>query len=90
VGPRAFRDASGKSRPTGIRSPDRPVRSESLYQLSYPGPCRCRWEDNIEMDHQEVTRVGMFWIDVAQDGDGWRAFVNMVINLESHKMLGIS
>ena len=24
--------------PTGIRSPDRPVRSESLYRLSYPGP----------------------------------------------------
>jgi hypothetical protein len=23
--------------PTGIRSPDRPVRSESLYRLSYPG-----------------------------------------------------
>jgi hypothetical protein len=24
--------------PTGIRSPDRPTRSESLYRLSYPGP----------------------------------------------------
>jgi hypothetical protein len=24
--------------PTGIRSPDRPVRSESLYRLRYPGP----------------------------------------------------
>ena len=23
---------------TGIRSPDRPSRSESLYRLSYPGP----------------------------------------------------
>jgi hypothetical protein len=23
---------------TGIRSPDRPARSESLYLLSYPGP----------------------------------------------------
>jgi hypothetical protein len=27
----------GKSRPTGIRSPDRPARSEPLYRLSYPG-----------------------------------------------------
>jgi hypothetical protein len=27
------------SPPTGIRSPDRPARSESLYRLSYPGPC---------------------------------------------------
>ena len=24
--------------PTGIRSPDRPARSESLYRLSYPPP----------------------------------------------------
>jgi hypothetical protein len=24
--------------PTGIRSPDRPTRSESIYRLSYPGP----------------------------------------------------
>ena len=24
--------------PTGIRSPDRPARSESLYRLSYTGP----------------------------------------------------
>jgi hypothetical protein len=28
--------------PTGIRSPDRPARSESLYRLTYPGPpCTC-------------------------------------------------
>ena len=26
------------SPPTGIRSPDRPARSESLYRLSYPDP----------------------------------------------------
>ena len=26
--------------PTGIRSPDRPARSESLYRLRYPGPPR--------------------------------------------------
>jgi hypothetical protein len=35
VGPRAGLD-SGKSRPTGIRSTDRPARSQSLYRLSYP------------------------------------------------------
>jgi hypothetical protein len=38
VGPRAGLDGCGKSRPTGIRSPDRPARSESLYRLRYPGP----------------------------------------------------
>jgi hypothetical protein len=38
VGPRAGLDSCGKSRPTGIRSPDRPARSESLYRLSYLCP----------------------------------------------------
>ena len=31
--------------PTGIRSPDRPGRSESLYRLSYPGPSERRREN---------------------------------------------
>jgi hypothetical protein len=30
------------------------------------GP-RCRWEDNIKMDLQEVERRGMDWIKLAQD-----------------------
>jgi hypothetical protein len=38
VGPTAGLDGCGKTRPTGIRSPDGPARSESLYRLSYPGP----------------------------------------------------
>jgi hypothetical protein len=37
VGPGAGLDRSGKSRPTGIRSPDLPASSESLYRLRYPG-----------------------------------------------------
>jgi hypothetical protein len=35
VGPRAGLDRCRKSRPTGIRSPNRLARSQSLYQLSY-------------------------------------------------------
>ena len=35
MGPRARLDSGGKSRPTGIRSPDRPACSQSLYRLSY-------------------------------------------------------
>ena len=35
VGPRAGLDG-GKSRPTGIQSPELPACSESLYRLSYP------------------------------------------------------
>jgi hypothetical protein len=38
VGPRAGLDRCGKYRPTGIRSPDRPAHSDSLYRLRYPGP----------------------------------------------------
>jgi hypothetical protein len=30
--------AENLATPTGILSPDRPARSESLYRLSYPGP----------------------------------------------------
>ena len=37
-GRRSERIGGKKSAPTGIRSPDRPVRSESLYRISYPGP----------------------------------------------------
>ena len=37
MGPRAGLDRRGKiSPPTGVRSPDRPARSQSLYRLSYP------------------------------------------------------
>jgi hypothetical protein len=42
VGPRAGLDRCGKSPPIGIRSPDRPARSKSLYRLSYPGPSAVR------------------------------------------------
>jgi hypothetical protein len=35
VGPKGQSGWGGKSRPTGIRSPDRPARSLSLYLLSY-------------------------------------------------------
>jgi hypothetical protein len=42
---------------------------------------RCRWEDNIEMNLQEVGCGGMVRIGLAQDRDRWRAVVNAVINL---------
>ena len=45
------------------------------------GRPRCRWEDNINMDLQEVGYEGMGWIDLAQDRDRWRALVNLVMNL---------
>jgi hypothetical protein len=41
---------------------------------------RCRWEDNIKMDLQEMGCVGMDWTDLAQDRYGWRVIVNAVMN----------
>jgi hypothetical protein len=41
---------------------------------------RRRWEDNIKVDLQDV-RGGRNWIDLAQNRDRWREFVNAVMNL---------
>ena len=53
-------------KPEGNRSLGRPKRG---------------WEDNIKMDLQEVGFEGVNWIDVAQDRDRLRAFMNEVMNL---------
>jgi hypothetical protein len=45
------------------------------------GRPRRRWEDNIKMDLQEVGCGSMVWIELAQETDRWRAFVNAVMNL---------
>jgi hypothetical protein len=45
------------------------------------GRPRCRWEDNIKMDLQEVGCGGKDCIEVADDRDIWRALVNAVMNL---------
>jgi len=42
---------------------------------------RRRWEDNINMDLQEVGCEGMKWIDLAQDRDRLQALVIAVMNL---------
>ena len=40
-----------------------------------------RWEDNIKIDLQEMGCGGTDWIQLAQDGDRWLAFVNAVMNI---------
>jgi len=45
------------------------------------GKPRRRWEDNIKMDLQEVGCGVMYWIELAQDRDRWRAVVNEVMNI---------
>jgi hypothetical protein len=40
-----------------------------------------RWRvDNIKMDLAKIEWDGVDWIDMAQDCDQWRAFVNTVLN----------
>jgi hypothetical protein len=46
------------------------------------GRPRCRWEDNIKDDLQEVGCGGMDWIELAQDRYRWQACVNAVMNLQ--------
>jgi len=46
MGPGPFWTGAENLSPTGIRSPDRPVCSELLYQLSYPGSSlRCKYTE---------------------------------------------
>ena len=53
-------------------------KPEGKRPLGRPG---CRWEDNIEMDLQELGCGGMNWIELAQDTYRWRTLVNAVMNL---------
>jgi hypothetical protein len=54
VSPSVVLDVCEKSRPTGIRSPDRPARSQSLYRLSYPG--HIKYKNNNNNNKLDYTR----------------------------------
>ena len=62
-------------------------KPEKKRQLGRP---RCRWEDNIKMDLQEVGCWGMDWIELAQNRDRWRALVNVVMKLRVPQNAGDS
>ena len=44
------------------------------------GRPRLRWEDNIEMNLQEVGGDCGDWMELAQERDRWRALVSKVMN----------
>jgi hypothetical protein len=45
------------------------------------GRPRCKWVNDIKMDHREIGWGGMDWIELGQDRNYWRALVKMVLNL---------
>jgi hypothetical protein len=45
------------------------------------GRSRRRWVDNIKMDLREIGWGATDWLDLAEDRDQWRAFVNTALNL---------
>jgi hypothetical protein len=44
------------------------------------GRSRRSWEDNIKMDLQEVGCEGVYWFELAEDGNRRRALVSAVMN----------
>jgi hypothetical protein len=46
------------------------------------GRPRRRWVDSIKMDLRDVGCDGRDWIDLGQDRDRWRVYVNAVMNLQ--------
>jgi hypothetical protein len=54
------------------------------------GRPRYRWVDNIKIDLRERRWGGMDLFDLIQDGDQWRALVNLVMNLRVPQNVGNS
>ena len=40
-----------------------------------------RWEENIRMDLKEICINTRNWVDLTQDRDYWKAFMNAALNL---------
>ena len=60
-------------------------RPEGKRPLGRP---RFGWENNSNMDHQEVGLGGTECINLAQDTDKWQALVNVVMNQRVQPMEG--
>jgi len=54
------------------------VRSKEESPLRRP---RCKLEDNVNVELQEVVCSGMDWMDTPQYRERWRALYNEVMNL---------
>ena len=49
------------------------------------GRTRCKWENNIRVDNNEIGIQTRNWIDLAQDRDCWRALVSAALNFQCHR-----
>jgi hypothetical protein len=45
------------------------------------GSPRCRWEDNIKMDNEEIVLSSVECICVVENRNRWRAVVNTAVTL---------
>jgi hypothetical protein len=63
VGPRASLDRCGKARLTGVRSPGRPARSQSLCRLNYPDHDRPNKRSLLINEHKGATSIKIKLID---------------------------
>jgi len=52
----------------------------NLTERDHFGEPRCRFENNVKMNLQEVGCGSMDWIKMTQDRDRWRALVNAEMN----------
>ena len=41
---------------------------------------RCRWEDNVRMDLEEIGIITRNWVESTQGRDYWRALVKVALN----------
>jgi len=63
------------------------LERRGVYRVGKPegkrplGRLKRRWEDNINMDLQEVGCGSIDWMELAQDRDRWRALVTAIMNL---------
>jgi hypothetical protein len=53
------------------------VKPEGKRPLERP---RRRWVHNVKMDLKEIGCDDVYWIDMAQDRDQWKALVKTVLN----------
>jgi hypothetical protein len=55
-------------------------RDRTTYKIYMP-----TWEDNIKIDLEKIVYDSVNLIHVDRDRNQWQAFMNMVVNLQTHE-----